>query len=119
MRIRVEALTRTYGDRTAVDQVSFEIGRGEIVGLLGRNGAGKTTIMKMLTGCLEPTGGSIEIDGMEAVVLFAAGTDIPIKVVRTISKTDLKKHAQKTGLLDGPGWRMVPGTDEFFVQGGQ
>ncbi len=63
--IRVEALTRTYGDLTAVDQVSFEIGRGEIVGLLGHNGAGKTTIMKMLTGYLEPTGGSIEIDGLD------------------------------------------------------
>ena len=63
--IRVEALTRTYGDLTAVDQVSFEIGQGEIVGLLGHNGAGKTTIMKMLTGYLEPTSGSIEIDGLD------------------------------------------------------
>ena len=63
--IRVEALTRTYGGLTAVDQVSFEIGAGEIVGLLGHNGAGKTTIMKMLTGYLEPTGGTIEIDGLD------------------------------------------------------
>ncbi len=63
--IRVEALTRTYGGLTAVDQVSFEIGTGEIVGLLGHNGAGKTTIMKMLTGYLEPTGGSIEIDDLD------------------------------------------------------
>ena len=63
--IRVESLTRTYGDLTAVDQVSFEIGQGEIVGLLGHNGAGKTTIMKMITGYLEPTGGSIEIEGMD------------------------------------------------------
>ncbi|MCZ6875012.1 MAG: ATP-binding cassette domain-containing protein [bacterium] len=62
--IRVESLTRTYGDHTAVDQVSFEIGQGEIVGLLGHNGAGKTTIMKMLTGFLEPTSGSIEMHGM-------------------------------------------------------
>jgi ABC-2 type transport system ATP-binding protein len=63
--IRVEALTRTYAGLTAVDQVSFDIGTGEIVGLLGHNGAGKTTIMKMLTGFLEPTGGSIEIDGLD------------------------------------------------------
>lgn len=63
--IKVEALTRTYGSFTAVDQVSFEIGQGEIVGLLGHNGAGKTTIMKMLTGYLEPTGGRIEIDGLD------------------------------------------------------
>ena len=63
--IRVEALTRRYGDLTAVDQVSFEIDTGEIVGLLGHNGAGKTTIMKMLTGYLEPTGGSIEMGGVD------------------------------------------------------
>lgn len=63
--IKVEALTRTYGGFTAVDGVSFEIGQGEIVGLLGHNGAGKTTIMKMLTGYLEPTGGRIEIDGLD------------------------------------------------------
>lgn len=63
--IKVDALTRTYGDLIAVDQVSFEIGQGEIVGLLGHNGAGKTTIMKMLTGFLEPTRGTIEIDGLD------------------------------------------------------
>ena len=63
--IQVESLTRNYGDLTAVDHVSFEIGQGEIVGLLGHNGAGKTTIMKMLTGYLEPTDGSIRTDGMD------------------------------------------------------
>jgi len=63
--IRVDSLTRRYGDLTAVDQVSFEIGQGEIVGLLGHNGAGKTTIMKMLTGFLEPSSGTIEIDGLD------------------------------------------------------
>ncbi|MBF0471994.1 MAG: ABC transporter ATP-binding protein, partial [Gammaproteobacteria bacterium] len=63
--IRVDSLTRTYGDFTAIDQVSFEIGQGEIVGLLGHNGAGKTTIMQMLTGYLEPSGGRIEIDGLD------------------------------------------------------
>lgn len=63
--IRVDALTRTYADLTAVDHVSFEIARGEIVGLLGHNGAGKTTIMKMITGYLEPTSGTIEIDGLD------------------------------------------------------
>jgi len=61
--IKVENLTRAYGDFLAVDQVSFTIHRGEIVGLLGHNGAGKTTIMKMLTGYLEPSSGTVEIDG--------------------------------------------------------
>lgn len=47
-----------------MDAVSFEIGKGEVVGLLGHNGAGKTTIMKMITGYLEPTSGEIEVDGL-------------------------------------------------------
>jgi ABC-2 type transport system ATP-binding protein len=56
-------LRRNYGAFTAVDDVSFKIEAGEIVGLLGHNGAGKTTIMKMLTGFIEPTAGSVEING--------------------------------------------------------
>ncbi len=63
--INVDNLTRTYGELKAVDNVSLEVGRGEIVGLLGHNGAGKTTIMKMLTGFLEPTEGRIIIDGLD------------------------------------------------------
>ncbi|WP_417910219.1 ABC transporter ATP-binding protein [Candidatus Electronema sp. PJ] len=62
--INVANLTRKYGDFTAVSNVSFEIKPGEIVGLLGHNGAGKTTIMKMMTGYLEATSGSITIDGL-------------------------------------------------------
>ncbi|MCG6941605.1 MAG: ABC transporter ATP-binding protein [Thiohalocapsa sp.] len=63
--IEVRDLSRSYGALKAVDQVSFDIGRREIVGLLGHNGAGKTTIMKMLTGYLEPSAGSIRIDGQD------------------------------------------------------
>ncbi|MGE5088378.1 MAG: ABC transporter ATP-binding protein [Candidatus Levyibacteriota bacterium] len=63
--IQVEHLTRRYGDVIAVDDVGFRIERGEVVGLLGHNGAGKTTIMKMITGFLEPSGGSVRIDDLE------------------------------------------------------
>lgn len=63
--IQVEHLCRHYGETRAVDDVSFRIDRGEVVGLLGHNGAGKTTIMKMLTGYLEPTAGSIRVDGLQ------------------------------------------------------
>ena len=55
--IRVEALTKKFGAFIAVDQVSFQINRGEIFGFLGPNGAGKTTVIKMLTGILTPTSG--------------------------------------------------------------
>ncbi len=63
--IEVQGLSRNYGGLKAVQDVSFSIDRGEIVGLLGHNGAGKTTIMKMLTGYLEPSGGTIRIDGLD------------------------------------------------------
>lgn len=63
--IQAEHLTRRYGDVTAVDDVSFRIERGQVVGLLGHNGAGKTTIMKMITGFLEPSSGTVRIDDLE------------------------------------------------------
>ncbi len=63
--IKVRQLSRRYGKNTAVGNVSFDIGRNEIVGLLGHNGAGKTTVMKMLSGYLEPTAGTISIDGID------------------------------------------------------
>ena len=58
-------LTRRYGGFTAVDDLNLVIGRGEVVGLLGHNGAGKTTVMKMLTGYLEPTAGTIRVGDLE------------------------------------------------------
>lgn len=59
--IKAAHLTRKYGNFTAVDDVSFEVPKGQIVGLLGHNGAGKTTILKMLTGYLEPHAGEISV----------------------------------------------------------
>lgn len=63
--IEADRLTRRYGDFLAVEDVSFSITQGEIVGLLGHNGAGKTTIMKMLTGFLEPSAGKVRVDGVD------------------------------------------------------
>ena len=61
--IRVDNLTKYYGKRLAVDNISFNIEKGEIVGLLGPNGAGKTTTMRILTGFLAPTQGNVWIAG--------------------------------------------------------
>ncbi len=63
--LKAQQLVRQYGDFTAVNNVSFEIDNKQIIGLLGHNGAGKTTIMKMITGFLEPSSGSITIDGID------------------------------------------------------
>lgn len=61
--IQVEELTRMFGDFTAVDHISFEVGAGEIFGFLGANGAGKTTAIRMLIGLLSPTSGEATVAG--------------------------------------------------------
>ncbi len=62
--IAVRQLTKDFGDLRAVDDLSFSVGSGEVVGFLGPNGAGKSTTMKMITGYLEPTSGEVEVCGM-------------------------------------------------------
>src|ERR1041385_2601409 len=66
--IRVQNLVKRFGEITAVDNVSFEVQRGEIFAFLGPNGAGKTTTIKMLTTLLKPTSGSLELDGLDPTV---------------------------------------------------
>ena len=61
--IQTRGLTRTFGELTAVQDVTFTVASGQFFGFLGPNGAGKSTTIKMLTGLLEPTAGSIEILG--------------------------------------------------------
>lgn len=63
--ITVEHLTKCYGDFTAVDDLSFEIGEGQVYGFLGPNGAGKTTTMNIMTGCLSATAGRVLIGGYD------------------------------------------------------
>lgn len=97
--IRISNLSRHYGHLKAVDDVSFDIQHGEVVGLLGHNGAGKTTMMKMITGFLEPTSGSIEIDN------YFIGKDT-------------QKIQQRIGYLpeNCPAWSEMPVIDYLEYQ---
>jgi ABC-2 type transport system ATP-binding protein len=63
--LTVERLRKTYGATVAVDGVSFSVGHNEIVGLVGPNGAGKTTIINMILAVLEPTSGTVLVDGLD------------------------------------------------------
>ena len=62
-RIEISNLTKNFGDLTALDDVTVSLEQGQIVGLLGPNGSGKTTLIKILNGLLQPTSGSVTING--------------------------------------------------------
>ncbi|HWA87426.1 MAG TPA: ATP-binding cassette domain-containing protein [Opitutus sp.] len=63
--IEVKGLVKTYGQKRAVDGVTFRVNRGDILGFLGPNGAGKSTTMKMITGFLRPDAGHASVDGVD------------------------------------------------------
>ena len=65
--IKVQNLVKVFGTKRAVDDVSFSIDRGEVLGFLGPNGAGKSTTMRMITGFLPPSGGSVSVGGFDIV----------------------------------------------------
>src|SRR5713226_4542568 len=65
--IKVESLTKRYARTVAVDNISFEVEKGQIVGFLGPNGAGKTTTMRVLTCFLPPTSGSARVAGFDVL----------------------------------------------------
>jgi len=65
--IRVEGLKKVFGPKVAVDVVSFAVNKGEVLGFLGPNGAGKSTTMRMITGFIPPSDGSVSIGGFDVV----------------------------------------------------
>jgi ABC-2 type transport system ATP-binding protein len=75
--IRVDNLSKSFGAKRAVDGVSFEVGKGEVLGFLGPNGAGKSTTMRMITGFIPPTAGRISVCGLDV-------QENPIEVKRRI-----------------------------------
>jgi len=77
MSVRIKNLTKTYGDQVVLDNISFEVGKSEILGFLGPNGAGKTTTMKIITGALFPDSGEVEVSGFD---VFDNVTDVKNRV---------------------------------------
>ena len=78
--IEVQNLTKRYRERVAVDSLNFSVAEGEILGFLGPNGAGKSTTIKMLTGILVPTTGTIRVKSSDGKPLrFVSGGDVFIR----------------------------------------
>ena len=68
-KVEVDSLTKSFAGVTAVDRISFSVGEGEIFGLVGPDGAGKTTTMRMLAGVMRSTGGAVRVDGVDVIAL--------------------------------------------------
>ncbi|MGO4375206.1 ATP-binding cassette domain-containing protein [Paenibacillus sp. MCAF20] len=86
--IQVSSISKYYGSNTAVDNVSFQVKKGELFGIVGTNGAGKTTLLEMLMGLRMPDLGTIHVLGRD--VLFEAD----------LLKEDIGIHLQSTTLID-------------------
>ena len=64
--LEVKNISKYYGSKMAIENISFSAARGQIIGLVGHNGSGKTTTMSIITNCLAPDGGSVMVDGVSA-----------------------------------------------------
>ena len=89
--ITIEQLTKKYGGRTVVDDVSFRAPEGRVTGFLGPNGAGKSTSMRMMVGLTRPTAGTATIDGRRFADLVNPGTEVGVMLDASA------QHAGRTG----------------------
>jgi ABC-2 type transport system ATP-binding protein len=127
--LSAEAVSKRYGDRTALREVSFEACRGELVAVIGPNGAGKTTLLQILAGALAPTSGSVSLDRREAgwvpqqpaiysklsvgenLRLFARlerVADVDATVERMLDQTELRERVgDPVGTLSGGNQQRV------------
>jgi ABC-2 type transport system ATP-binding protein len=129
--IRLDGLTKRYGDFTAVDGLDLDVGSGLIFGLLGPNGAGKTTTLRMIAGILEPDAGTVELGGHDIVrdphaarALLGFVPDRPF-VYEKLTGAELLRFTAGLYGLDGPDvearidellelWDLAPWRDQLI-----
>src|SRR3954469_14127389 len=95
--IRVDRLAKRYGGRVAVNEISFKVPPGQVLGFLGPNGAGKTTTMKMLTCFLTPTSGRAEVAGYD---VYAKSLEVRRRIGYLPEDTPLYKDMTVLEYLD-------------------
>jgi ABC-2 type transport system ATP-binding protein len=121
--LSISRLRRVFHDTIAVDGISFEVGRNEIVGLLGPNGAGKTTTISMILGVLDPSSGTIRIEGVDVAANRAlalertnfAAVHAPLPGNLTVSQ-NLRVFGRLYGVKDLPE-RTGELLDQFDLKG--
>lgn len=99
--LKVENITKYYGDFLAVDNLSFNVKEGEIFGLLGVNGAGKTTTFRMIMGLLEPTSGSVTLDGKKIDYSVTDNIGFLTEERSLLTKMTVKEQCLFYGTLKG------------------
>lgn len=99
--LKVENVVKYYGDFLAVDDLSFEVKKGEIFGLLGINGAGKTTTFRMIMGLLEPSSGIITLDGKKIDYSITDEIGFLTEERSLLTKLTVKEQAIYYGILKG------------------
>ena len=105
--LKVENVTKYYGDFLAVDNLSFEVKPGEIFGLLGVNGAGKTTTFRMIMGLLEPTSGSVTLDGKKIDYKVTDEIGFLTEERSLLTKLTVKEQCLFYGTLKGMEERVI------------
>ncbi len=137
--IEVRGLTKEYGSKKALDDVSFSVPKGQVLGLLGLNGAGKSTTMNIIAGCLAPTAGTVLIDGIDIAKQPAAAKrkigylpELPplymdmkvgdflafvceLKKLRGDRKADISAVCEKTG-IDHVRGRLIKNLSKGYRQ---
>ena len=101
--LKVENITKYYGDFLAVDNLSFEVKEGEIFGLLGVNGAGKTTTFRMIMGLLDPTSGSVTLNGKKIDYSVTDNIGFLTEERSLLTKMTVKEQCLFYGTLKGMG----------------
>lgn len=118
--LSVKGLTKRFGGFTAVDNVDFELARGEILGLIGPNGSGKSTIFNMLSGTLAPNEGSIVLDGREIAGLpphriCGMGVGRTFQIPRPIRRLSIFENAMLAGYYGHGGDVSRAEAEKFAV----
>jgi ABC-2 type transport system ATP-binding protein len=117
--LEVECLTKYYGALIGIKDVSFEVRRGEVLGLLGPNGSGKSTTVKILTGLLRPTDGSVRLDGSDVLAnlqTYKRRLGYVPEEPHLYSYLTGPEYLQLIGRLRGVPERVLDGKIERFLQ---
>jgi len=101
--LRVDGLTKFFGDVKAVDGLSLEIRRGEVFGFLGPNGAGKTTTIKMMCGLLRPDRGTVEVSGVNPHAAGSRARRRSLELLDTFGLMDKRNKLGRTLTLVSSG----------------